>query len=203
MPYIDFNELKAALPIDQAAELLGLTLKQEGSQFRTACPKCQSGGDRAIVLTPSKGLYYCFSSKKGGDVIGLAAHVLGVKDADAAHYLANQLGTETVPDRDTVLISKSRATAPQKTEGGKQPAPFDPQKFAAKLVYSEEVKELGISEEDAARLGVGFHPQRKKVYFCLRNPDGSTSGYVSFVGQLSLPPQWLVSARNVVALRRA
>jgi hypothetical protein len=40
MSFVDFAALKAAVTIDQAAETLGLTLKQEGSQFRTACPAC-------------------------------------------------------------------------------------------------------------------------------------------------------------------
>ena len=57
MSFIDFAALKAAISIDQAAETLGLTLKQEGSQFRTSCPACKSGGDRAIVLTPAKLVY--------------------------------------------------------------------------------------------------------------------------------------------------
>jgi DNA primase len=103
MSFIDFAALKAAVKLDQAAQTLGLELKQEGSQFRTACPACKSGGDRAIVLTPAKGLFYCFSAKKGGDCIALAAHVMGVGNNDAANFLADQVGTctSTVPDKDT------------------------------------------------------------------------------------------------------
>jgi DNA primase len=114
MSFVDFAALKAAVTINAAAETLGLTLKQEGSQLRAACPACKSGGGRAIVITPAKGLYYCFSAKKGGDCIGLAAHCLGVSDNDAANFQVDQLGTVPVPDRDTV--SKKRAYS--STEAG-------------------------------------------------------------------------------------
>ena len=214
MPFIDFAALKAAVTLDQVAELVGLTLKQEGSQFRTACPACKQGGDRAIVLTPAKGLFYCFSAKKGGDCIGLAAHIMSVGNNDAANFLVDQLGTDTViPDKGTGTVSKDRAkrpekaTAPQKPEGRKQPAPapFDPEKFAANLAYSDEVAALGISEEDATRLGIGWHPKRKKVYFPVRNPDASLSGFIGCDAseKLILPPQWLAGAANVVRLKRA
>lgn len=212
MAYVDFAALKAAVSIDQVAELLGLATKQEGSQLRTACPACKSGGDRAIVLTPAKGLFYCFSAKKGGDCIGLAAHVMGVGNNDAANFLADQLGIgdSTVnPDRGNSTVSKDRATAPQsperRTGQNPQPAPnFDPEKFAARLVYSDEVAALGIEEAIASDLGIGWHPQRKKVYFCIRHEDGSKSGFIGCDAnqKLTLPPQWLPSSRKVVPLKR-
>jgi len=76
---------------------------------------------------------------------------------------------------------------------------FDPAAFASKLAFTDEVAELGISEEDATRLQIGF--TRGKVYFPIRNEDGS-SGFIGFAdGQLKMPPQWLRT--NVVKLKRA
>lgn len=205
MSFIDFAALKAAVTIDQAAETLGLSLKQEGSQFRTSCPACKSGGNRAIVLTPAKGLFYCFSAKKGGDCIAIVAHVMGVGNNDAANFLADQLGTVPVPDRDTVLVSKERATAPKaptrRVEKQEKSAPtFDPAAFASKLAFTDEVAELGIAEEDATRLQIGF--TRGRVYFPIRNEDGSIAGFVGYAnGELKMPPQWI--GTNVVKLKRA
>lgn len=205
MSFIDFAALKAAVSIDQAARTLGLTLKQEGSQFRTSCPACKSGGDRAIVLTPAKGLFYCFSAKKGGDCIALAAHVMGVGNNDAANFLADQLGTVPVPDRDTVLVSKERATAPQKPEGRKQPASshvFDPVKFAASLAYTENISALGVSEADANLMAIG--EKRGKIYVPVRWPSGSIAGwqYTDETG-VHFPKTWLPdTAPNVVRFKR-
>jgi hypothetical protein len=77
---------------------------------------------------------------------------------------------------------------------------FDPVAFAAKLAFTDEVAELGITEEDAARLQIGF--TRGKVYFPFRNDDGSISGFTGYAdGQLKTPPQWI--GTNVVKLKRA
>jgi hypothetical protein len=77
---------------------------------------------------------------------------------------------------------------------------FDPIAFAAKLAFTDEVAELGISEEDATRLQIGF--TRGKVYLPIRNDDGSISGFIGFAdGRLKMPPQWIQT--NVVKLKRA
>lgn len=207
MSFVDFAALKAAVTIDQVADMLSLTTKQEGSQLRTACPACKSGGDRAIVLTPAKGLFYCFSAKKGGDCIALAAHVMSVGNNDAANFLADQIGTVPVPDRDTVLVSKERATAPQKKpEGRKQPASsqvFDAVKFEASLAYTENVSALGVSEADAKLMAIG--EKRGKVYVPVRWPSGSIAGwqYTDEHGQVHFPKTWLPdTAPNIVPFKR-
>jgi hypothetical protein len=42
------------------------------------CPVCKTGGERAIVITPDKFVFYCFSAKVGGDAIALVSHIKGV-----------------------------------------------------------------------------------------------------------------------------
>jgi hypothetical protein len=69
MPFVDFAALKQRVSIEQTAVLLGLQTNPAGNQLRAACPACKEGGDRAIVITPEKGLFYCFPGKVGeGDV---------------------------------------------------------------------------------------------------------------------------------------
>jgi len=63
VPFIDFAELKKSATIERTVEHLRLQTKQEGSQLRTACPACGHGGDRAIVITPHKQMFYCFAKK--------------------------------------------------------------------------------------------------------------------------------------------
>jgi DNA primase len=71
---MDFQALKAAVTIQKAAALVELKLTKSGDAYRSPCPACDSGGDRAIVITPAKAAYYCFAQKKGGDCISLVAH---------------------------------------------------------------------------------------------------------------------------------
>ena len=191
--FIDFREIKQRVSIEDAANLLNLTLKKASNQLRGVCPACGEGDERTLAITPSRNLFYCFSAKKGGDQLELVCHITGLEVQDAAQFLAPK-----------------EATVPQKTEAGnnrpqpkrdtKKETAFDPSAFASKLAFTDEVAELGISEEDATRLQIGF--TRGKVYFPVRNDDGSISGFIGFAdGQLKMPPQWLHS--NVVKLKRA
>jgi hypothetical protein len=75
--FVDFADVKARCSIEQAAKLLGLQCT-ERAQLRALCLACGNGGPRAIVITPAKNLFHCFSSKAGGDQIALVSHVKGV-----------------------------------------------------------------------------------------------------------------------------
>ncbi len=100
MSKIDFVKLKETVSILQAASLVELKLTQHGDAYRSPCPACQSGGERAIVITPAKKAYYCFAEKKGGDVIALVAHVRGIGQRAAAEWLLGQCRpAESFPQR--------------------------------------------------------------------------------------------------------
>jgi hypothetical protein len=208
VPFINFEDVERLATIEELAEMLGLkTKKYNASQIRCACP-VHGGEDTTLAISPgvrskrgSEGVFYCQKGKSGGDRIGLVAHCMDIGQQDAAFFIAEQYGNSegTVP-----TVSKKRATVPQKHEGRKQPASpskeFDPLAFAAKLQFTDEVAELGITEEDATRLQIGF--TRGKVYFPIRNDDSSIAGFIGFAdGELKMPPQWLLS--NVVKLKRA
>jgi hypothetical protein len=207
MPFVDFAEIRGRLSIEDAAEMLPVKWKREAQQLRADCPV--HGGERSLIVTPSKGLFVCKATadaRKGGDCIALCAHVMQTTNFEAGQYLAKQIGAsarKSTVNSDSAL-SKDRATVPQKREGGTasaQPAPnFDPAAFAAKLVFSEEVAALGFSEEDAEHFGVGFY--RGKVYAPLRHPDGTIACFCDYGnGALKLPARsrWLEqSAPNVI-----
>ena len=88
MPFIPFDELKQRYTIEQVAGLLGLALKRSGETFRGPCPACGSGGERAIVITPAKGLFSCWAAHEGGDLIALASHIRKTDAKGAAAWLA-------------------------------------------------------------------------------------------------------------------
>jgi DNA primase len=177
MPFVDFAELKTLISIEQAVHMLGLNLLPHGSQARGACPVCKSGGDRALVVTPAKGLFYCFASKVGGDVIALTAHIRGTTVKDAADELNRALGTV---QNSTGTVSKSRATAPQAQEARKQPA-FDPEAYAARLDASHaSLAPLGISPETLKAWKAGYSnsgTNRGRLAIALYDRDGNILGF--------------------------
>src|ERR1700688_856869 len=100
MSKIDFQKLKEDVSILRAASLVELKLTPHGEAYRSPCPRCEAGGERAIVITPAKAAYYCFSEKKGGDVIALVAHIKGIGQRDAAEWLLEQSRpAESIPQR--------------------------------------------------------------------------------------------------------
>lgn len=88
MSFLDFAAIKRQVSVRLAIDLLGLKLTEHQSQWRGPCPTCKSGGDRALVITPSKNAFYCFAAHSGGDVIALASHIRAVGMKDAAAFLA-------------------------------------------------------------------------------------------------------------------
>ncbi len=215
MPFIDFSHVEQLATIEQLADMLGLNPKKERTQLRCSCPI--HGGERSLAISPdvrskrgSLGVFFCQEAKTGGDRIGLVAHCMDIGQQDAAFFIQEQFGTGTVDGTVNSTVSKERATVPQKTEGRAnvptKPEGFDPAAIAAKLAYTEDVGALGISEEDAAGLGIGFHAApgflRGRVAFPIRNGAGTIVGYIGYQKggnpPLKVPSRWHDVETNVV-----
>lgn len=185
MPYkIDFKELAEQVDIYAVAKLLQLAIVKD----RATCPVCDS--ERALQFFAETNSFRCHSAEQSGDCIALYAHIHGVGMYPAAKALKEQFGTATA-------APTAPSTAPQKPEvrtaRAAQPTPiFDPAAFASKLNYTDEVIALGVSEEDAERLGIGFY--RGRVYFPMKDASGAVLGFIGWDGkELKLPPKWLPS----------
>ena len=193
MPYVDFKEIKSRVSIEAAANLLKLTLKKSGNQLRGACPACGNDDERILAVTPGRNLFYCFDAKTGGDCIALVQHITGLDVQDAAAYLS-----PTGEEPHSSPAPKQGKEA-KKTEVRE----FDPVAFASKLAFTNEVEALGLTEADATRLGIGWHPKYKAVYLPQKDDTGFVCGFIAFKdGELKMPPKWL-EQNKVVKLKRA
>lgn len=174
MSFLDFNELKAANAIDEVAQRLGIQLTKSGASMRGKCLSCESTGDRNLAVTPSKGVYYCFTHGKGGDVIALVAHTLGIGTKEAAQWLSGP------------------SPAKEKTTKGEPAgdAGFKPLEY---LEYDHPaVLALGIEPDDAERIGCGFAPRglmKGTVAFPIRSASGKLLGYLGTT-DAKVPPKW-------------
>lgn len=182
MAYIDFAELKTRVTILDALIMLDLYPKAENGQLRCACPACDSGDDRAIVVTPEKGVFYCHETKQGGDCIALVAHVKGVGMKDAALMLDEQYPEEKEPES---TKDDSRKESPK--EGQWQGITY--------LQFEhEKVQEMGIDAETAEALGIGYCSKGmmvSRIAIPVRLQDGSLAGYVGIEStDAKVPRQW-------------
>ncbi|MGR3504930.1 MAG: CHC2 zinc finger domain-containing protein [Paracoccaceae bacterium] len=177
---VDFQRLKSRMTIEQAVSLLDLDLKPKGDQMRGACPVCEGSNERALVVTPKKGVFYCFHAQKGGDLIELASHIKGVPVKEAAEWLAG----------DTAPPKKARNESRQDSRGADQPTGFRELDY---LVHDHPaVEAVGFAPEDAQRIGAGFAPRgvlRGTVAVPVRSQDGKLLGYLG-VTEAIVPKSW-------------
>lgn len=189
MPYIDFADLKSRITITQAAEWLALKLKPSGDQQRGPCPICNTGGDRALVVTPGRGLFYCFPSKIGGDLIKLVAHVKACSQNEAAQLIKAQFGgtVSTVPARASGTASYSSSTAPQNQKAGLNPLPYlEP--------GHPTIQALGISPATAEAFGSGYAGKgvlRGRYAVPVHGKDGTLLAYVGIAVSKDQSPRLL------------
>jgi DNA primase len=175
--FVDFKELKEKVSIDQVVAMLDLQLKRHGHQLRGSCPIHHGDSDREFVVTPSKGLFFCFGGCGGGDLITLVAKVKGIPLKDGAALIAASFGagTSTVPGNRTIPRNSS-------------PQPQPKQEGAARLLQPlsylepehEAVQTLGISPETAAAFGAGYAPKgilRGRLAIPIHDHDGKLLAY--------------------------
>jgi DNA primase len=179
--FLNFEEIKAANPIGEVAEKLGLNLNKSGASLRGKCPVCESSGDRNLVITPDKNVFFCFTLGKGGDQLQLVSHVKGLGVKEAAAWLSGP------PKQDNP--SKGNRSK-EKDNGGEPSDGFKPLDYL--VADHEAVIALGFEPGDADRLGIGYAPRgilRGKVAIPVRLANGKLAGYVG-VTECQLPPSW-------------
>lgn len=179
MPYVDFVELKANVDIEQVATMLSLDLQKRGAQLRGPCPACQSGGDRALVITPAKQAFYCFGGRAGGDLIALVAHIRSCKANEAANLIAEHFETSTGSAPQNGTGPRSRNNSPSPPEKGRSPEQsLKPLDYL--LAEHKSVQALGVSPETARHWGAGYAGKgimRGRFAIPIHDRDGTLLAY--------------------------
>ena len=77
-----------------------VSLKKVGSNYRALSPFTNEKSP-SFYVSPSKDIFKCFSSGKGGDAIAFIMEVEGVNYIEALKYLANKYGIEVQEEEQT------------------------------------------------------------------------------------------------------
>lgn len=184
MSYVDFAALKERTSIEDVATMLHLQLKQSGKQLRGPCPACDEGGDRALVITPERGAYYCFADKQGGDLIALAAHIRGEVMKDAANFIHHSL---TVPQEKEAKETKQL----------KKLQPLSHLEYDHPALTAQ-----GIDPAIAEELGIGWATKgvaRGNIVIPVRDGQGTLIGYIGCQEMTFVPDDFQT---NVVPIGR-
>ena len=101
MPISDqtINDIKARADILEVVEDF-VPLKKVGSNYRTLSPFTNEKTP-SFYVSPSKQIYKCFSSGKGGDAISFVMEVEGIGYIEALKYLAQKYGIEIEEEEQT------------------------------------------------------------------------------------------------------
>lgn len=165
--FIDFETVKQKVDIASAVQFLDLKMTERNGQLRGSCPRCK-GDERQLVVTPEKSAFYCWGEKKGGDVIGLVAHVLDISMKDAANKLME--GKQSAPN------AQSPPTVP--------PEKREPNTVLKPLDYlqgeHEKVQALGVTPDTAKHFGAGYASKgimRGKVALPIHTIGGELIAY--------------------------
>lgn len=107
----------------------------------------------SFFVSPDRGMYYCFSSSKGGDMFTFVQEMEGVDFREALKILAEKAGVELVPEdpkkrgeRDASLGLLDTATT------------FFSQKLSNYTPAQDYLKARGIKGETSARWRLGYAP---------------------------------------------
>lgn len=186
---MDFQEVKAAYPIEKVVELLGIDVtKQRNGQLRGCCPIHGGNDPRGFVVTPSKGLWFCFKGCGGGDQLALISKLKKISPKEAAEWLAGPVGGTSTPNREP-----SSGTVREQ---------FQPLTYLE--AEHEAVIATGLDPEIAQVIGAGYAPRgtmKGQVLLPLRLDSGFLIGYVG-VTEVIAPVRWHLPEQKVVKLEQ-
>lgn len=155
---VDFNAVKGRFAIEQVAVLLGLDTKKHNGQLRCRCP-VHDGGSRALVITPGKQSFYCFAPK---------CQIGG--DLIALYAHVKQLSVKDA------ACELARLAGPAL------------QSLAYLQSGHPAVAALGISEDEAARIGIGYAARGTligRVAIPIRDQEGKLICYAGYAEHLT------------------
>jgi DNA primase len=147
MPFVDFNELKSKITIEQVLDMFGVKTRKSGDQLRGCCPIHGGTNDRQFVVTPSKGLWHCFADecRKGGDIIAFVAAMKKCEPKEAAEIIAQH-------------FSLRPAGGPSNSQSqGSASAGLKPLDYL--LTEHESLKGFDLSPDTLMHFGAGYAPK--------------------------------------------
>ena len=130
-----------------------------GDSLKGLCP-FHDEKTPSFNVTPSRGLWYCFSCTEGGDVIKFVQRIDNLSFAEAVERLAARAGIELRYEQGGTVPGREHSQRRRLIEAHRAAAEFYSQRIgtadaaAARALLSAR----GFEEADWARFGVGYAP---------------------------------------------
>lgn len=159
--WVDYQELKERVSFRELLAHYGLLedMKEKGDSISGACPIHKGDNATSFRVTPSKGLYHCFSCDAGGNVIDFVATMEEIEFREAAIKLSEIFNIESKRPKG----SKKKKPAASSASEPEPPAPAEqpinkPLSFSLSQLDTSYpyLADRGLSEEEIEIFGLGF-----------------------------------------------
>jgi DNA primase len=130
-----------------------------GGSLKGLCP-FHDEKTPSFNVTPTRGLWYCFSCSEGGDVIRFVQRIDSLTFAEAVERLAGRAGIELRYEQGGRVPGQEQSQRRRLIEAHRAAAEF----FAERIRSADAaaargfLSSRGFAEADAARFGVGYAP---------------------------------------------
>jgi len=130
-----------------------------GDSLKGLCP-FHDEKTPSFNVTPSRGLWYCFSCTEGGDVIKFVQRIDNMSFAEAVERLAARSGIELRYEQGGTVPGREHSQRRRLIEAHRAAAEFYLERIATAGASSARafLSSRGFGEADWARFGVGYAP---------------------------------------------
>jgi DNA primase len=147
------SDIKSRLSIE---ELVGqyCQIQKKGRNFVALCP-FHKDSHPSLLISPDKGIAYCFACQKGGDIFSFYQEIEGVDFPQALRDLAERTG---------VTLADRPSDAPKKGEKDRlkeviqEAVQFYRSQLTTSQVAQEYLKKRGIAPEFIEKFQLGYAP---------------------------------------------
>jgi len=146
-------EIKSRLPIDELVRQY-CQLTKKGRNFVALCP-FHHDSHPSFLVSPDKGICYCFPCQKGGDIFSFYQLIEGVDFKQALKDLAEKSGVQ-LPERDADFAKKDEKD--RLRECLQAAASFYAKNLRASEATMKYLAERGVSPEEAGTFTLGLAP---------------------------------------------
>ena len=159
--YIPENVIKEISDRIDIEDVIGsyVSLKKAGRYYKGLCP-FHSEKTPSFTVTPDKGMYFCFSCKKGGNVFTFLMEVEHMTFPEAVEYLAAKAGIDIEylkasgnPEEES--LRKKLIDLYEKVSGSFN---YILEKSSSGSEALSYLKERGVTDESISKFRLGFAP---------------------------------------------
>jgi len=153
-----------------------IPLTKSGTSLRGKCPKCgREGKGKGLIVTPSKGIYKCFSCDFGGkSPVDFLIETQQMDYPRALKFLA---------DKYNIILEKEKPLKGPQSKGGANKVTFRDVQLTLSGLSDEDQKAWHIVDQDTKVSVNTFEPGTRDIYGKLKDGDDLIIWYYDLYGK--------------------